>query len=407
MQILPYIYLGYMFLALYLISFFLLIYLRNRKQMFDYPVSRKKYTISFLVPAYNEEKTIADTIKHIFAIDYDILEVIVINDGSKDRTAEIVKQLQGKYPRLKLLNKKNSGKADSLNQGIKIAKGELVAVTDADSYPASDSIRKMTGFFDDASVGVVTCPVIARNRNIFIEKLQAIEYKVIAFTRKLLDYVDAIYATPGPLALYRKKALIDINGFDKNNMTEDIEATWHLTKNGWQRRMCLSTEVTTTVPSKFLAWFRQRRRWNVGGLQCIYKYRNSVLKGGMLGYFIIPLFVVSTFLGLLGLGIFAYLLIRRGISNFLYVKYSLIASSPVLSMQDFYVTPSVLNYLGIVLFLLSLVFTLLFISKLKEKILTKENILNIPFYMIVYLMFYPFIMAGSIFHMMRGKRVWR
>jgi len=272
-----------------------------------------------------------------------------------------------------------------------------------------DSLKKIVGFFDNEKIGAVTCPVVARNTNIFMEKLQNVEYKMIALTRKLLDYVDSIYVTPGPLAVYRKKALVEIGGFDENNMTEDIEITWHLTYAGWLRRMCLSTNVSSTVPNKFKAWFRQRRRWNVGGLQCIAKYKKSLFnpKRGMLGFFIIPFFIVSTFLGLLGLSIFFYLLTKRTISNFLYTKYSIIASTPLLTLEDFYITPSILNYLGVALFVLGLIFLFIVFAVLKEKVFKKKNILNIPFYMIIYIAFYPFIMLAAMWHMAKGKRVWR
>ena len=80
-EILSYVYLAYMFISLYMLSFFLILYFRNRKKFFYYPEPKKNYSVSFIVPAYNEEKTIEDTIKHIFDIDYDnINEVIVIND---------------------------------------------------------------------------------------------------------------------------------------------------------------------------------------------------------------------------------------------------------------------------------------------------------------------------------------
>jgi len=401
MAILPYIYLGYMFISLYMLSMFLIIYLKNKKEIFSYPETNKKYSVSFIVPAYNEEKTIGETIKHIFNIDYDnILEVIVVNDCSSDNTLKIIKELSNRYPKLKIIDhKKNKGKAGGLNDGLKIAKGELITVVDADSYPSSDSLKKIVGFFDNEKIGAVTCPVVARNTNIFMEKLQNVEYKMIALTRKLLDYVDSIYVTPGPLAVYRKKALVEIGGFDENNMTEDIEITWHLTY----------ANVSSTVPNKFKAWFRQRRRWNVGGLQCIAKYKKSLFnpKRGMLGFFIIPFFIVSTFLGLLGLSIFFYLLTKRTISNFLYTKYSIIASTPLLTLEDFYITPSILNYLGVALFVLGLIFLFIVFAVLKEKVFKKKNILNIPFYMIIYIAFYPFIMLAAMWHMAKGKRVWR
>jgi poly-beta-1,6-N-acetyl-D-glucosamine synthase len=410
MEVLPYIYLGYMFISLYMLAMYLLIFLRNKKAFFDYPEAEKSYSVSFIVPAYNEEATIEDNLKHIFNIDYPIKEVLAINDSSKDNTLKILNSLKKKYPKLTIINNiKNLGKAGSINRGIKLSKGEIIAVVDADSYPASDSLKKMLGFFNDPKVGAVTCPVLPRNRNKLIEKLQLIEYQTISFSRKLLDYVDAIYVTPGPLALYRREALNDIRGFDEKNITEDIEATWHITYCGWERRMCLSTYVTSTVPSKWKQWFKQRRRWNLGGLQCMYKYRKSLFdpKRKIFGFFIIPLFLVGNFLGLLGLAIFFYLLISRVISNLLYTQYSLVAGTPLLTLNDFYITPSFLNYLGIVLFILGAIFTLIMLYILKEKVFKKENVLNIPFYMIIYTTFQPLIIFAAIWHAIRGKMVWR
>lgn len=410
MAFLPYVYLGYMFISLYFLSLFLLLFFKNKKTLFDYPKPDKGYTVSFIIPSYNEAKTIAETIKSIFNLDYKkIIEVIVVNDGSTDNTKEVVQRLLKKYPKLKLINnKKNLGNAArSQNVGLKYAKGDIIAVVDGDSYPAEQAISKMIGFFNDKKVGAVTCPSRAKNRSKFIEKLQAIEYNVIAFTRKLLDYVDAIYVTPGTLALYRKKALDDIGGFDENNMTQDIEATWHLTFKGWHRRMCLDTYVQTTVPSKFRAWFVQRKRWNIGGLQCINKYKKHLFSKGMLGLFIIPFFVFSTFLGLVGLSIFFYLVIVRILKQYLLLKFSFLANTATVTLEQFYFTPSVLNYLGVVLFIFGTLFVVFILIILKDEAIKKKSFFNLLFYMLVYLSVYPFIMVTAIIDLMRGKARWR
>lgn len=410
MEFLPYVYLAYMFISLYMLSFFIILYIKNKNRFFDYPTPKKNYSVSFIVPAYNESNTIKETIKHIFSIDYEnINEVIVVNDGSADNTKEVVESLLKEYPRLRLINnKKNLGSAAaSQNVGLKVAKSELIAVVDGDSFPARDSLKKMVGFFDDEKVGAVTCPVLVRNRDKFWGKIQAIEYIAISFGRKLLEYIDSIYVTPGPLALYRKKALDEISGFDESNMTQDIEATWHLAYNGWDRKMSLSTSVSSQAPEKIRAWWRQRRRWNIGGLQCIKKYWRVIGRKGMLGFFIIPFFIINLFLGLVGLSIFFYLLATRIISNYLLARYSIIANTPIITLEEFYITPSILNYLGLVLFLFGLIFILLIMSVLKENIKKRENILNIPFYLIFYLILYPFIMLNSLWHFARKKNVWR
>ena len=251
-----------MFIAIYFLFLYFLLYINNKKILFSSKIS-KKYSVSVLVPAWNEEKTIEDTIKAILDVDYPIKEIIILNDGSTDKTKEIVQRLQKKYSKLKLVNKENTGKGDSLNVGIKMAKGELIAVIDADSYPAKDSFGKLAGFFNDEKVGAATCIITPRNTGKFFEKLQDIEYRVIAFTRKLLEYVDAIYVVPGPLAMYRTSALRKIGGFDPENMTEDIEIIWHLAQAGYKREMSLLAYSTTTVPIKFKIWWGQRIRWGV------------------------------------------------------------------------------------------------------------------------------------------------
>ena len=296
MQILPYIYLSYMFISLYFLSLYVLLYLRNRKNLFDTPELQKHFSVSVLIPTYNEQDSIKPTVMSVLKSDYDnITEILILDNNSTDNTTKIAKQLAKQFKKVKYILAPIQGKANALNHGIKLAKAELIAVVDADSFPKPDAIGKLVGFFNDSKVGAATCPILARNKSKFFERLQAIEYAAIALTRKLLEAVDAIYVTPGPLALYRKSALKQINGFDQNNLTEDIEVTWHLTAAGWKRKMCLDTRVTSLVPNKFKAWFKQRQRWSMGGLQTIWKYKHHFLKRDtMIGHFILPFFILST-----------------------------------------------------------------------------------------------------------------
>ncbi len=410
MEFLAIIYLMYMFFSIYFLSLFFILYFNNKKHLFEYPLTKKKYSVSIVIPAYNEGNTIKDTIEHVFAIDYkNIVQVIVVNDCSTDNTKEVILSMQKKYPTLILVdNKKNLGNAArSKNEGLKYATGELVAFIDADSYPARDSLKKMVGFFEDEKVGAVTCPILVRGADNFLEKLQEIEYKMIAFTRKLLGYVDAIYVTPGPLAIYRKKALDEVKGFDNDNMTEDIEITWHLTAKGWKREMSLSTEVTTTAPDNLKEWYKQRKRWSIGGIQCIAKYKNGFFEKGILGMFVLPFFIVQFFLGLLGLGVFFYVAVTNIISNYLLVNYSLPAGVPLLTIDSFFITPSFLDYLGIILFVVGMIFTLFSLSMMKDTLFRKKDILFILFFSIVYLSIYPFITLSAVYNYFKGGNKWR
>ena len=408
MEWLAIIYLTYMFVSIYFLVLTLLLYFRNKEKLWSFPNITKEYSISVLIPAYNEEDTLEATVKSIYEIDYNnIKEVIIINDGSTDRTLEIAKKLKEKYPNLKILNKKNSGKADSLNKSLQFATGELIVVIDADSYPDKNSFKRLVGHFDDPKVGVATGACTPRNRETFLEKMQVLEYKVIAFTRKLLQFIDSIYVAPGTLAMYRREALIDVGGFDTKNITEDIEITWHLIDRGWKVRQTLNAYVTTTVPNKIKYWYRQRRRWALGGLQCISKYKSRLFQKNMLGFFIVPFFTLGLFLGLIGMTIFLYLIIRRAISSYLITKYSIVINAPIITMNNLYITPSVLNYFGIIIFCLFLVFNLYVLALMKDNLGEKQSFFNLLFYMTVYILIYPFVLVTAIWHYYRGKMIWK
>ena len=408
-EFITWIYLFYMFIALYFLILFSLTFIKNRRHMFDYPKLTKSYRVSVLIPAYNEEDSIEGTVKSILDLDYkNIIEIIIINDGSKDKTKEIALSLEKKYDNVILFDKVNSGKADSLNQAIKIAKGELIVVVDADSYPSKDSFQKMIGFFDDLKVGAVTTRIFVREPKTFIQKLQSIEYRVIAFSRKLLGFLDAIYVTPGPLAIYRKSALEKIGGFDPKNITEDIEVTWHLTFEGYKVKMSLDPYVTTVSPNKFKAWFKQRIRWNIGGMQTISKYKKYFFRKGMLGFFILPFFTFSLLLGIIGLGIFIYKILRRFIISYLATKYSVESQVAILTLQDINLNPSILNFFGIILLILGAIF-ILFALFYVNKSLSKKDAPFIPvvFYSLVYMTLYPIILITSLCKFLKGgKHLW-
>jgi len=177
MEWITWVYLVYIFISLYFFSLFLLIYLKNRKGLFEYPELKKHFSVSVVVPCWNEGKNIIRTVEAIMNMDYDNLkEVIVVNDGSTDNTLSILKELKKKYPKLVIVdNKKNTGSAaGAKNLGIRIAKGELIACIDADSFPNRDVLKKIVGYFEDKKVGVVTIPHLSLRRETFLDKIHTI-----------------------------------------------------------------------------------------------------------------------------------------------------------------------------------------------------------------------------------------
>jgi len=403
------VYLVYSFIALYFLFLFVVIYAKNRKDFFYYPPLTKIYSLSVVIPCFNEQDDIGGTIESVLASDYKGLKkIIVVDDCSTDDSFEIIKGYAKEYAKvIAVQTPKNTGcAAGSKNYGSTFVDTELIAFVDADSYPEKDSITKIVGFFDNDNTAVVTGPVLAKNRRTFIEVLQAVEYRVIAFTRKLLGYIDSIYVTPGPLAVYRKKCFDAVGRFDEKNLTEDIEITWHLLNRGWGVEMSVPAHVYTVVPDNFKGWYKQRLRWSMGGTQTINKYKKSFFKKGMLGSFVLPFFTLSWVISFLGMGILVYRLTKRAIINYLVTAQSIGAQAALLRFNDINLTPNVLVFFGVAIFAIGFLFTILSLAYVKERDFKKVKLHYFLIYSSVYLLMYPIILVISMFKLLRRERSW-
>lgn len=411
MEFLTILYLAYTFIAFYFLSLHLIIFFQNKSQIYAAPKYKKLKSLSVIIPCYNEEKEVGSWIENILKTDYPGLKkIIIVDDCSKDKSYEIIKKYAKKYPLIKAYQMpKNSGRAAGpKNYGLKFANTELVAFSDSDSFPSPNAISKMVGYLDDPQVGGVTSRVLVKNPKVnFLTRAQSIEYKVMAFTRKLFEFIESIYVTNGPLSIYKKEVLDQTGGFDMKNLTEDIELTWHTVSKGWKVRMCIPAVVRSIVPETVPQWFRQRIRWNVGGIQTVAKYRKKFLQCGMLGLFIMPFFVLSWTLGITGLFFMIYRLSKFVITKYLVTKYSVAAEVALISMNDFTLSPSILFYFGMILFSLGLAytFTALFHSREQARFLG-HPIRDIFIYSIFYLIMYPPLLIWSFYKYSRGYNEW-
>jgi cellulose synthase/poly-beta-1,6-N-acetylglucosamine synthase-like glycosyltransferase len=411
MDFLTSVFLVYSFVAFYFLFLFVLIYFQNKKNILTVPKITKKYDISVVITCFNEGATIGKAIDNLTKNGYSGLKkIIVVDDCSTDGSWAIIKKYEKKYPGLVMAvqTPKNTGNAaGGKNYGSKFVKTELIAFSDGDSFPEKGSIEKTIGFFDDLKVGAVTSTVLVKNRTNLLLRLQAIEYIIIKFTRKLLEFIGSIYVTPGPLAVYRRSAFEKIGKFDQKNLTEDIEITWRLLYNGFDVKMSVPSKVYSIAPDKFRGWFRQRIRWNKGGVQTMIKYGSSFFRRGMLGAFVLPFFVFSWFLGVFGLAILVYRLGRAFIVRYLLTTYSVHAHAAVLTLKDFNLTPSILIFMGLVLFTLSLTFSIIALLSIKEKKEFKRpNVFVFLIYEFFYLLTYPVILVVSAWELFRGRKTW-
>ncbi len=387
-----------------------MIYFQNRKEIYDVIKPDKIRSLSIVIPCFNEEKSIGANIEAFLKSDYSGLKkLVIVDDCSTDNSYKIIKQYAKKYPRvIALQTPKNTGRAaGAKNFGIKFVNTELIGFSDADSLPNKNAISKMVGFFNDEKVGGVTSRVFVNSPKNYLTRIQSIEYKIIAFTRKLLGFIESIYVTNGPLSIYRKKAFDQTGGFDEKNLTEDIELTWHLVAKGWKIHMSIPAIVRSYVPATIKSWFRQRIRWNVGGIQTIAKYRSKFLETGMLGLFILPFFIFSWFLGLTGLVFLFYRLTKYFMMKFLVAKYSMAAQVAVITMNDFSLNPSVLFIFGIALFTLGITYTFVALAYSKEKgFVTGHSLRDIFIYSFFYLLMYPPLLIVSFYKYICGYNTW-
>jgi peptidoglycan-N-acetylglucosamine deacetylase len=247
--------------------------------------------VSVLIPAYNEEAVIVDTIRSALASNYPQLEILVVNDGSLDRTAELVQQNFGRDRRVRLLLQSNHGKPSALNHGLAEASGEIVVSIDADTIVDPDAIPRLVRHFADPSVGAVAGNVKVMNRNRWLTRWQALEYITSQnLEKRAFDLLNCIPVVPGAVGAWRTGLLRSSGGFSGDTVAEDTDLTLTIRRNGWKILYDEDAIGRTEVPETIEALIRQRFRWTFGTLQAVWKHRDVTGKPryGTLGWIAIP-----------------------------------------------------------------------------------------------------------------------
>jgi cellulose synthase/poly-beta-1,6-N-acetylglucosamine synthase-like glycosyltransferase/spore germination protein YaaH/peptidoglycan/xylan/chitin deacetylase (PgdA/CDA1 family) len=248
-------------------------------------------SISVLIPAYNEESVIVDTVRSAIASDYPKLEILVIDDGSTDRTAELVRENFGKDPRVHLLLQSNGGKPSALNHALSEATGEIAVSIDADTIVDSEAIPRLVRHFVDPRVGAVAGNVKVMNRNRWITRWQALEYITSQnLEKRAFDLLNCIPVVPGAAGAWRTALLRSSGGFSGDTVAEDTDLTLTIRRNGWKILYDEDAIGRTEVPETVEALIRQRFRWTFGTLQAVWKHRDTVGKPryGTLGWIAVP-----------------------------------------------------------------------------------------------------------------------
>jgi cellulose synthase/poly-beta-1,6-N-acetylglucosamine synthase-like glycosyltransferase/peptidoglycan/xylan/chitin deacetylase (PgdA/CDA1 family)/spore germination protein YaaH len=230
--------------------------------------------VSVIIPAYNEEKVIVASVARVLASDYPDLELIIADDGSKDRTSALVAESYGSDPRVRLMTLANGGKASALNRALAEAKGEIIVALDADTQFLPDTISKLVRWFAEPRIGAVAGNARVGNRINLVTRWQSIEYVTAQnVERRALDAIGAITVVPGAVGAWRRAALDDVGGYPEDTLAEDQDLTIAIQRKGWLVAYDVEAIALTEAPESFRALGKQRYRWSFGTMQCLWKHR--------------------------------------------------------------------------------------------------------------------------------------
>ena len=255
-------------------------------------------SVAVLIPAYNEEKVIERTIRSALRSTYRNVRVIVIDDGSTDRTLEVARHSIAReqaHGRLIVLTKPNSGKADALNFGLKHLRpeDEIFVGIDADTVIAKDAIALLVPHFKNPKVGAVAGNAKVGNRVNLWTRWQALEYITSQnFERRALNTLGAVSVVPGAIGAWRVSAVREVHAFHTDTVAEDADLTMAILRNGYRVEYEDMALAYTEAPISANGLMRQRFRWSFGILQAVFKHREVFARKGVLGWIALPNIIV-------------------------------------------------------------------------------------------------------------------
>lgn len=248
--------------------------------------------VSVVIAAYNEEKVIAGTLAALLHSDYaGELEIIVVDDGSSDRTGEEVAAVSRRDGRVRLLRQENFGKARALRAGLAAARHEIVVTLDADTQFQPDTIGHLVAPLVDPEVGAVSGHAKVGNRRTFLARCQDLEYTCgFNLDRRAYHQLNCITVVPGAVSALRRGAVLAAGGISTDTLAEDTDLTLCLHRLGCRIAYAPEAVAWTEAPESFGALARQRFRWAFGTLQCLWKHRELIFssRNRALGWFSLP-----------------------------------------------------------------------------------------------------------------------
>ena len=399
------------YFGLFVSAFILLTYFGNRNKIKD-PIPKRFPFVSFIIPVFNEENSIGQTIKSLLKINYpkNKFEIIIVDDGSTDRTYDRIKKFESS--RVRIFTKENGGCANTVNFGLRKAKGEIIARFDADTVLDKNSLMKMVGYFEDNNVMAVTSSLNVLNHRGFMQRIQWAEYFMGIFLRKMFDLNNAIHIIPGPLSVYRAEYFAKHGGFDEENITEDTEMAMRMQSYGYKIKNSIGAMVYTITPEKFSQLNMQRTRWYTGFMRNSWDYNHlfNAKRKSDLSMLILPASYITILLTFFSLFVLFYYnlkfvyngLVRLSVTGF--DVSSLITNIKLRTIMELAYNYATSQYVFFLIAGVLLMASFFIIAKYYSG--EKRGIFSaFVLFTIFYFFFFAFWWILSIFYMITGKEI--
>jgi len=258
-------------LRLLLVSIAATVHVRRERRRWGN--SWKPKSFAALIPAFNEEKVICRSIRALLDSRLRKFEIIVVDDGSTDRTVDVVRKQFAFSRRVRVLTKPNGGKWSALNFGLRRTCADVVVSIDADTLFDKEALQCLLRHFEDDGVGAVAGAACVGNRINLITGFQALEYVTSQnLDRRALELVNGITVVPGAIGAWRRDALRSVGGYSPDTLAEDADATVRLVRAGWKVLYEPRALARTEAPETIRGFMKQRFRWMFGTLQVAYKH---------------------------------------------------------------------------------------------------------------------------------------
>ncbi len=411
------IYYLFLFITLYIQVFFLVSYLedpdfydRKGEDLQRDPELPFYPKVTLIVACWNEEDTLDQTMDSLLALNYprEQLQIILVDDGSKDKTWEKMQNYQS-YEQVLLLHKENGGKFTAINYALPYAQGDFIATVDADTLLERNALRFiLKEFVKNPELSAVGATILIREPKTLVQYAQSIEYQMFSFTKLVLARMYAALVIPGAFSVYRREVFEKIGAFRMAHLLEDLELTFRMQEAGLRVGQSRDAFAYTKGPQSIFALFKQRLRWSYGFLMNSYDYR-KMLRGKEnfhFGIFTLPMSIFS-YLSIPIVFFASWFFFLRALVRFI-EKIHLLGWRRVFTIRHISFDFSHLGTLFILsLFIYTIVFFMIYTGKRIARA-ERKNPLEILLFFLVYATLVPFWVLKSFYKIIFAKKVsWR